>query len=96
LLFKTGLLRDLLNLIPDDQPLVKIIAALVLAFVGAGLGGAVNRAFRGYSLALIDPSGRRRRYVLGGSFAQGISQGLLLIPVLLLIALVGKYNPGST
>ena len=95
LLFKTGFLRLLLNLVPEDQPLVRLLLSLFLIFVGVGVGGAVNGFLRGYTLHLIDRGGSRRRYLLGGAFAYGISQGVLLIPMLLLIAIIGKYNPGS-
>jgi hypothetical protein len=61
-----------------------------------GLGGAVNGALRGYTLHRIDQGGSRRRYLLGGAFAYAISQGVLLIHMLLLIAIIGKYNPGSS
>ncbi len=96
LLFKTGFLRLLLNLVPEDQPLVRLLLGLILVFVGIGLGGAVNGLLRGHTLHLIDRGGSRRRYMLGGAFAYGISQGVLLIPMLLLIAIIGKYNSGST
>ena len=95
LLFRTGFLRLLLNLVPEDQPLVRVLMSLILVFVGVGLGGAVNGYLRGYTLHLIDRHGSRRRYLLGGAFTYGISQGVLLIPILLLIAIIGKYNQGS-
>ena len=95
-MFKTGLLQPLLNLVPEDQPLVRLLLRLLLVFVGMGLGGAVNGALRGYTLHWIDRGGSRRRYLLGGAFAYAISQGVLLIPMLLLIAMIGKYNPGSS
>jgi len=96
LLFQTGLLRLLLNLAPENQPLVRVLLNLFLIFVGVGLGGAVNGVLRGYTLHRIDRGGSRRRYLLGGAFAYGISQGVLLIPMLLLIAIIGKYNQGSS
>ncbi len=96
LLFKTGFLRLLLNLVPEDQPLVRLLLGLFLIFVGIGLGGAVNGFLRGHTLHLIDRGGSRKRYLLGGAFAYGISQGMLLIPMLLLIAIIGIYNSGST
>ena len=95
LLFKTGALRLILNLVPEDQPLVRLLLSLFLIFVGVGVGGAVNGFLRGYTLHLIDKGGSRRRYLVGGAFTYGISQGVLLIPMLLLIAIIGKYNQGS-
>ena len=60
LLFQTGLLQLLLNLVPEDQPLVRLLLSLFLIFVGVGLGGAVNGILRGYTLHWIDRGGSRR------------------------------------
>jgi phosphatidylserine/phosphatidylglycerophosphate/cardiolipin synthase-like enzyme/MFS family permease len=96
LVFKLNLLRPLLNLIPEDQPLIRLYAGIVLAFLGVAIGGAINGLLRGYTLSTIDSKGSQRRYLFGGAFAYGISGGILLIPVLLLLALLSQYNPGSS
>ena len=44
---------------------------------------------------LVDQEGRKDRYLLGGAFSTGISQGILVIPILLFISLVSIYNVGS-
>jgi hypothetical protein len=95
ILFATGWLSLILKLVPEDQPFVRLLTGIILAFVGLGLGGAVGGLVRGYTLHRIDPAGSRRRYLLGGAFSTGISQGILVIPVLLLISLVGMYNNES-
>ena len=95
LIFRLGLFRPLLNLIPADQPLNRLYGGIVFAFIGVGIGGAINGLLRGFTLHMIDPLGSRRRYLLGGAFAYGISGGILLIPVLLILAIFAQYNPGS-
>jgi MFS family permease len=93
--FRLGIYQFLINLVPEDQPLVRILSALFLVFAGMGLAGAAYGVVAGLTLLQIDPQGSRRRYILGGAFAYGITYGILLIPVLLLISLIGQYNQGS-
>jgi len=94
--FRLGIYQFLIHLIPKEQPLVRILAALLLSFVGMGLAGAAYGIMTGITLHRIDPQGSRRRYILGAGFAYGISYAILFIPILLLIALVGQYNQGSS
>src|SRR5512139_3203391 len=94
--FRLGIYRFLIGLVPDDQPLVRIITALLLAFAGVALAGAAYGILSGVTLQRVDPQGSRRRYILGGAFAYGITYGILFIPSLLLIALLGQYNQGSS
>lgn len=95
LVFASGLLSFLINLIPDGQPLVRILSGVMLAFIGIGVGGAAGGAVRGYFLQRVDTQGSRSRYVIAGAFANGIAHGILVIPTLLLISLVSIYNVGS-
>ncbi len=60
------------------------------------LAGAAYGILSGITLQRVDPQGSRRRYILGGAFAYGITYGILFIPCLLLIALLGQYNQGSS
>ena len=94
--FRLGIYQWLIHLVPDDQPLVRLVASLLLPFLGMGLAGAAFGLICGTTLHRIDPEGSRRRYLLGGGFAYGISYGILMVPILLLIALVGQYNLGSS
>ena len=95
LIFKSGLLSLLLRLVPQDQPLVRLLLGVILAFVGFGLGGAIGGLVRGHFIYQIDSSASRRRYLIGSAAAAGITQGVLVIPALLLISLLGIYNNGS-
>ena len=96
LIYKLNLFRPLLNSIPEDQPLIRLYTGIVFVFLGVGIGGAINGLMRGYVLHSIDAQGSQRRYLLGGAFAYGISGGVLLIPVLLILTLLSQYNPGSS
>ncbi len=92
LIFASGVMGRLINLIPPEQSLIRLLAGLILVFLGIGLGGAVGGAVSGISLQRIDANGSQRRYGLGGAFAVGISEGILLVPLLLILAIIGLYN----
>ena len=96
LFFRLGITEFLTGLIPDDQPFIRLITALILSFLGIGLAGAVFGLLSGATLLRIDPQGSRKRYLMGGAFAYGISFAILLIPSLLLTTLFAKYNQGSS
>ena len=96
LFFRLGIYRWLIELVPQDQPLVRLVAAILLSFLGVGLAGAVYGILTGATLHRIDPGGSRRRYMLGGAFAYGITYAILLIPLLLLLSLFSQYNQGSS
>lgn len=96
LIFKLNIFRPFMLLIPDGQPLIRLYAGIVFVFLGVGVGGVVTGLIRGQTLYIIDPRGSHRRYLLGGAFAYGISGGLLLVPVLLILAFLSQYNPGSS
>lgn len=74
---------------------MRLFFGLLLAFVIIGLGGAVTGVFNGMAFNRIDLGGNRRHYMFGGGCAFGIGQGILIIPVLLLISLIGIYNNGT-
>jgi phosphatidylserine/phosphatidylglycerophosphate/cardiolipin synthase-like enzyme/MFS family permease len=95
LIFSSGTLSIAVNLISQDQPFVQYLFGIVLAFLGIGMGGAIDGLICGYTLHLIDPEGSEKRYLLGGAFSTGISQAILVIPILLFISLLSIYNVGS-
>jgi len=91
----SGLVGWILGFLPEDQSLVRLLFAIVLAFVTVGLGGAVTGVFNGWALNRIDTGGDRRNLMIGAGYAYGVGQGILLIPFLLLISLIALYNNGS-
>ncbi|MFO7683807.1 MAG: hypothetical protein R6X34_27570 [Chloroflexota bacterium] len=95
LLFASGVLTWLTGLVPEGQPLVRLLVGVILAFVGVGVGGAVGGLVRGYVLQRIDAQGSRPRYLTSAALANGLAHGVLVIPALLLISLISVYNPGS-
>jgi hypothetical protein len=95
LLFSSGVLTLVVELVSPGQPFLRYLFGIILAFFGIGLGGAIDGLVCGYTLYLIDRAGSRPRYLLGGAFSTGISQGILVIPIMLFISLVSIYNVGS-
>src|SRR4030042_3305910 len=95
IIFSSGVLSIVVNLVSPGQPFLRYLFGIVLAFIGIGLGGTVDGLVCGYTLHLIDQEGSYRRYLLGGAFSTGISQAILVIPILLFISLVSIYNVGS-
>ena len=94
-IFSSGVLSIVVNLVSPGQPFVQYLFGVVLAFIGIGLGGAIDGLVCGYTLHLIDREGNYKRYLLGGAFSTGISQAILVIPILLFISLLSIYNVGS-
>jgi len=74
---------------------VRLFFGILLAFVIIGLGGAITGVVNGVAINRIDTGGERRRYLIGAGYAYGVGQGMLIIPVLLLISLIGIYNNGT-
>jgi len=95
ILFTSGILTVVVELVSPGQPFVRYLFGIILAFLGIGLGGAIDGLVCGYSLHLVDRAGSRTRYLVGGAFSTGISQGILVIPIMLFISLVSIYNVGS-
>ncbi len=95
LIFASGIISIILKLVPAEQSFVRLVMGIVLAFVGVGFGGAVGGLVRGYTLHQIDRMGSQKRYLWGGAYSTWISQGILVIPILLVIGLISLYNNGS-
>jgi hypothetical protein len=94
LLIRSGLLSWPVNLIPEDQSFVILLLAISMVILGiaisAGLGGAIG----GYALSTIDPIYSRSKYIWRTAIATGVTEGLLILPLLLLIAIIALYNNG--
>jgi len=90
----SGIVGWMVGFIPQDQILVRLLFAIVLAFLTVGLGGAAAGVFNGWVLNRIDTGGDRRHYLVGAGYAYFVVHGILLLPILLLISLLGLYNNG--
>lgn len=90
----SGVLGWLLGLIPEEQGVIRLWAAIILPFVLVAFGGAVSGVINGLTLHRIDPQSSRKRYTWSSTFAFGVSQGIVIIPMLLLLALISLYNNG--
>src|SRR5262245_51262133 len=67
--FRLGVYQWLIQLVPQDQPLIRLLAALLLTFVGVGFAGAAYGMMTGATLHRYDRQGSLGRYMLGGAFA---------------------------
>ncbi len=95
IILRSGLPGLIINLIPEEQSFIRLVWGIVIVFITVGLGGAVGGLVRGYSLHQIDRLGSQKRYLWGGAYSTWISQGILVVLVLLLIGLISLYNNGS-
>lgn len=95
LIIISGSVGWILAFLPEEQSLVRLLFAIVLAFVTVGLGGVVTGVFNGWALNRIDTGSDLRQLLVGAGYAYGVSQGILLIPMLLVISLIALYNNGS-
>lgn len=95
IILRSGLPGLIINLIPEEQSFIRLIWGILIVFIAVGLGGAVGGLLRGYSLHKIDRLGSQKRYIWGGAYSTWISQGILVVFVLLLIGLISLYNNGS-
>jgi cytochrome c biogenesis protein CcdA len=59
--FRLGLYQWLIHLVPQNQPLVRLLASILLSFLGVGLAGAAHGALAGATLQRIDPVRSRHR-----------------------------------
>ncbi len=68
LVVKLNLFRPLLNSIPEEQPLIRLYAGIVFAFLGVGIGGGINGLLRGYTLHSIRLAGQPAPLLAGRRF----------------------------
>ncbi len=94
LLLQSRFLGWLARLVVDQQPLIALYIGLIGAYLCIALGAGLGMVLGGLALHRIDPSGNRRRYLLGSSFAFGLAEGLLVIPLLLVLAMSALYTNG--
>lgn len=93
-LVRSQLLRWPLELVPEDQRLVLLITAIVLIILGAVVTTGIGGAVAGYVVSVIDPIFPRRKYLWRTAIATGLTEGLLIIPLLLFTAVLALYNNG--
>jgi len=91
LLFRSNAVGWIIGLVNEDQPLQRLLLAIVLFIVGMALSGAVTGGLGGWLLSLVDPRAYRRRYVWSGAVAFSIPQAGIVSIALLLMSLLGLY-----
>jgi len=94
LLIRSEILSWPLTLIPEDQDLVKLISAIVLVIIGIAVTTGIGGAIGGIALSMIDPVYPRRKYIWRAGIAAGATEGILVLPLILLTAVLALYNNG--
>ncbi|MFC1921645.1 phospholipase D-like domain-containing protein [Chloroflexota bacterium] len=92
LIIISGFAAWLINLIPESQPIVRLLTAILTAFLVVAMGGAVTGVINALAIRRVDQEANRRKYLLGFAYAFAIGQGIFFIPTLLLISLISLYN----
>lgn len=92
LVSRLGIVRWLSALVDESQPLIRVLAVLVLAWLVISLGGAILGGFGGWALGSILGIPRKRRQVVGSAIAFGVTVGALSLIYMLLIGFIGVYN----
>jgi phosphatidylserine/phosphatidylglycerophosphate/cardiolipin synthase-like enzyme len=93
-MLRSELLQYPLIIIPEEQSLVLLIGAITLLVLGIGLTTGLGGALGGYALSSIDPIYPRGNYIWRTAIAAGVTQAILIIPLILLTALIALYNNG--
>jgi len=97
LILGTGLAAFLFSVvtlerIADLNETARLLIGVILAFVIAGLGGAVGGLTGGFSLPRPDQNRSRWGYAWRSAISMGIPFGLSLYPVLLVFSLLAFFN----
>ena len=94
LLIRSQILSWPLTLVPEEQNLVYLLTIIVLIVLGIGITTGVGGAIGGYSLSLIDPIFPRGKYIWRSAIAMGVTEAVLIIPLLLFTFILALYNNG--
>lgn len=92
----------LFQLVPADwfllgnSPALRLVMGVLLAFFISGLGGLLGGCIGGWSLPTIGQGKGRWGYIWRSGITFGFGYGLLLFPVILIIALLSFYDINST
>lgn len=93
-LVRSELLNWPLSLVPEGQDFILLLFVIVLLVLGIGLTTGLGGAVGGYILSTIDPIYPRRKYIWRSAIAMGLTEALLIIPLLLLTVILALYNNG--
>ena len=76
LLILSGFASWVVGLIPENQTFVRILGAILTAFLVVALGGAFTGVINGLAILRIDQQANKRRTLFGFGYAFGIGQGI--------------------
>lgn len=84
--------RWLAGLLPQEQPLQKLLFGIFLFLFLLVLGGVAQGLVVGVTLKRIDPLALRRRYLFSGGVTFGLLQAVLLLLFVLILVLLFVFN----
>lgn len=79
-----------------DNPIIRLVAGVLLAFFISGLGGLLGGGLGGWTLPVDGQKRNRWGYAWRSGITFGVGYGLLLFPVILLISLLAYYDVAYT
>ena len=94
LMIRSQILNWPLNFVPEDQSLVLLLTTIVIIILGIGVTTGIGGAVGGYVLSIIDPIFPRRKYIWRTAIATGVTEALVIIPLLLFTVILALYNNG--
>jgi len=94
LLIRSQVLSWPLRFVPEGQSLVLLLTIIILLLLGIGITTGAGGAIGGYVLSLIDPIYPRKKYIWRTAIATGLTEALLIIPLLLFTVILALYNNG--
>lgn len=94
LLIRSQLLNYPLQLLPEGQVFVLLLSTITLLIIGIGITTGIGGAIGGYALSSIDPIYPRSKYIWRTAIAAGVTQAVLILPLILFISIIALYNNG--
>ncbi len=91
LVFDSGLLDSVANLFEDQHLLMGLIILIAVVFLGGAIAGAIGGLILSYAI----PSENRKRPIGRSALGIGFGFGVVLLPIMFLVALQAMYNAGD-
>ena len=92
LIFDSGLLDSVANLFEDQHLLVGLLILFTVVLLGGAIAGAIGGLVSSYAV----PSENRKRPIARSALGIGFGFGVVLLPIMLIVALQAMYNAGGT
>lgn len=92
LVFDSGLLDSIRNLFDKQHLVAGLIVLFTVVVLGGAVAGAIGGLVSSYAVALEN----RKRSIARSALGLGFGFGIILLPIMFLVALQAMYNAGGT